>query len=250
MPFGAALAGDMFQWKIDKIFNDMPNVFGIADDILVLGYDNDGTDHNAAVYNVLRQCQDVNLKLNKEKCHFRCTSIPFFGEVVSKRRSPTRSMEDQSTDQNASTKNKKELQAFQGIINYLGKFSPGTGEVCKPLCKLKSCKLMWTCNASYQQLFINAKLIIKADVCMNFYNNSKLLYLETNASGIGLGAVLLQLCNNTVCQKGVAPKNITLCPIAFASKSLIGAERRYSNIEQEALGILHGLEKFHHYCFG
>ena len=37
LPFGAALAGDMFQGKIDKIFNDMPNVFGIADDILVLG---------------------------------------------------------------------------------------------------------------------------------------------------------------------------------------------------------------------
>ena len=26
----------------------------------------------------------MNLKLNKEKCHFRCTSIPFFGEVVSR----------------------------------------------------------------------------------------------------------------------------------------------------------------------
>ena len=43
--------------------------------------------------------------------------------------------------------------------------------------------------------------------------------------------------------------NKILHPIAFASKSLTGAEWRYSNIEQEALGILHGLEKFHHYCF-
>ena len=37
LPFGAAPAGDMFQHKIDEIFNDMPNVFGIADDILVTG---------------------------------------------------------------------------------------------------------------------------------------------------------------------------------------------------------------------
>ena len=84
---------------------------------------------------------------------------------------------------------------------------------------------------------------------MKFYDNSKPLYLETDASGIGLGAALLQLHDNTVCQKGVAPQNIALCPIAFASKSLTGAEQRYSNIEWEALGILHGLEKFHHYCF-
>ena len=34
------------------------------------------------------------------------------------------------------------------------------------------------------------------------------------------------------------------------AKVLTGAEQRYSNIECEVLGILHGLEKFYHYCFG
>ena len=43
--------------------------------------------------------------------------------------------------------------------------------------------------------------------------------------------------------------NSILRPITFANKSLSSAERRYSNIEREALGILHGLKKFHHYCF-
>ena len=62
----------------------MPNGFGIADDILVIGYDEDGTDHDEAVYDVLRQCQEVSLKLNKDKCHFRCMSLLFFGKVVSR----------------------------------------------------------------------------------------------------------------------------------------------------------------------
>ena len=74
----------MFLCKIDKIFNDMPNVFSIADDILVIGYGKDRADHDKAVCKVLKWCQDVNLKLNKEKCHFRCKSIPFFGEIVSR----------------------------------------------------------------------------------------------------------------------------------------------------------------------
>ena len=43
--------------------------------------------------------------------------------------------------------------------------------------------------------------------------------------------------------------NTTQHPIAFASKSLTGTEHRYSNIEREVLAILHGLEKFYHYCF-
>ena len=33
LPFGAVPAGDMFQCKIDEIFSDMPNVFGITNDI-------------------------------------------------------------------------------------------------------------------------------------------------------------------------------------------------------------------------
>ena len=49
LPFGAALAGDMFQRKVDEIFKDMPNVFGIADDILVAGYEADGKDHDEMV---------------------------------------------------------------------------------------------------------------------------------------------------------------------------------------------------------
>ena len=54
LPFGAALAGNMFQWKIDKIFNDMPNIFGIVDNILLIGYDKDDADHDDAVYHMLR----------------------------------------------------------------------------------------------------------------------------------------------------------------------------------------------------
>ena len=75
LPFRAAPSGDMFQCKIDEIFIDIPNVFGIADDILVIGYDKDRTDHDKTVYKVLRWCQDVHLKLNKDKFRHRCMSI-------------------------------------------------------------------------------------------------------------------------------------------------------------------------------
>ena len=248
LPFGAVLVGNMFQCKIGcRIFNGMPNVFGIAD-ILVIGYDQDGADHDKAVYSMLRQCQDADLKLNKDKCHFRCTSIPFFGKVVSRQGIQPDLQKIRALTEMPVLKNKKELQAFLCIINYLSKFSPGMAEVCKPPQKLTSSKTIWTWNASYQQLFNKAKSIIVA-VCMKFYDDTKLLCLETDASGIGFRAALLQLCNKTDCQKVMAPDNTILCPITFASNSLTGAEQRYSNIEHEALGILHGLEKFHHYCF-
>ena len=159
--FGAGVVGDMFQCKIDEIFNDMPTVFGIADNILVIGYDKGGADHNKAVYSVLRWCQDVNLKLNKDKCHFRCMSIPFFGKVVPREGIQPDPQKIRALTKMLASKNKKELQAFLGIINYLGKFSPGMAEVCKPLQKLTSSKMTWIWNASYQQLFNKEKSLIK-----------------------------------------------------------------------------------------
>ena len=39
--------------------------FGITENILVIGYDDDSTDHNAMVHKVLQRCEEVNLKLNK-----------------------------------------------------------------------------------------------------------------------------------------------------------------------------------------
>ena len=143
----------MFQHKIDEIFGNMPNVFAIADDILIIKYDEDGADHDKAVHKVLRWCKEVNLKLNKDKCHFRCTSIPFFGEVISRDGvQPAPKKIKVLTDMQA-PKNKKELQAFLGIINYPGKFLPGTTDVYDHLQKLTSSKVTWTWNASYQELF-------------------------------------------------------------------------------------------------
>ena len=68
-------------------------------------------------------------------------------------------------------------------------------------------------------------------------------------SGIGLVAALFKTRDGTKCPRDTAPDNSILRPIAFASKSLTSSERSYSNTEREALGILHDLEKFHHYCF-
>ena len=74
----------MFQCKINEIFKYLPYVFGIADDILVVGYDTDGKDHNEMLQQLLQISRQVYLKLNKDKCHFRCTSVPFLGEVISR----------------------------------------------------------------------------------------------------------------------------------------------------------------------
>ena len=68
-------------------------------------------------------------------------------------------------------------------------------------------------------------------------------------SWVGLGATLLQTRDNMTCHRDEVPDNSNLRPIVFACKSLTQAKRSYSNIEREALGILYGLEKLHHFLF-
>ena len=67
LPFGVAPAGNMFQKKIHKLFTGMHNVFSIADDILIAGFDKQGKDHNTMLDKVFRIWRQVNLKLNKDK---------------------------------------------------------------------------------------------------------------------------------------------------------------------------------------
>ena len=60
-----------------------------------------------------------------------------------------------------------------------------------------SSKIEWTQNATYQKMFNEAKTIIKEDACMKFNDETKPLYIAMDASGVGLGATLLQTRSNT-----------------------------------------------------
>ena len=84
-------------------------------------------------------------------------SLPFFGKVVYIQGIQPNSQKIRALTEMPAPQNKKELQAFLGIINYLNKFYTETSETCKLLRKLMSSKDTWMWNASYQQLFNKAK---------------------------------------------------------------------------------------------
>ena len=72
----------------------------------------------------------------------------------------------------------------------------------------------------------NENILLKHHIplCMRFYYETKLLYIETGASKVELGATLLQTRSSTSCPRDEAPNNSILRPIAFLSKSLCSME--------------------------
>ena len=62
--------------------------------------------------------------------------------------------------------------------------------------------------------------------------------LHTDASGQGIGSVLNVIRQNSV------------LPVAFHSRQLRGAERRYSATELEALAVCEAIKHFSHFPYG
>ena len=125
----------MFQKKLDELFSCMSNLFGITDEILVagLGLDLLGRDDDEMLEEVPWVCRQASLKLNKDQFLFRCTSIPFFGQIILwKGVSPDPRNVQALTDM-PPPKMMKEFQSFLGMLKCLSKFLPMTAEVCAPL---------------------------------------------------------------------------------------------------------------------
>ena len=80
LPFGVKVSQDVFQRKLDEILKDVPNVTGIADDILVYGRTD--TEHDLAFINMLETCREKNVGLNSEKLQFKKDKVKFFGHTL------------------------------------------------------------------------------------------------------------------------------------------------------------------------
>ena len=134
---------------------------------------------------------------------------------------------------------KQELQSFLGMINFLGQFIKNMSELTSNLRSLLKKNTLFQWTKSHETNFLKLKDIITRDSCFMYFNSSKPVTLQVDASQVGLGGVLLQEDNNGRQR-----------PVAFTSKSLSPAEKRYANIEREMLAVVCECIKFHHYLYG
>ena len=81
MPFGATVAGDVFQRKLDECFGKLKQVIIITDDIMFVGYKPDHSDHDQAFTNLLQTTQKCNVKINYNKLQYKQNEGDLFGET-------------------------------------------------------------------------------------------------------------------------------------------------------------------------
>ena len=210
----------------------MPGVLEIADDIVI-----HGPTENTHDRTVLILCETArlnNLSLNSKKMQFKSTNCKFFGHRLSQDGIKADPKKIEAIIQMDPPQNVANLQSFNGMINYLKKFSPVLSELSEPLRRLCRSGVKWAWESEQQDVFKAIKQVIKMLPVLAYFDKTKKHTIQCNASKKGLGAVLLQESK----------------PVMFMSRALMETEQRYSNIERELLAIVFALEKFNHYTFG
>ena len=139
MPFGTNVSGDCHQPGIDSIYGKLDNVIGIADDLLIWGNEEDGSDHDRAFQSVLETTRKNNLKLNIAKIQYHQKKVTFFGETYTIDGHCPMPDKLQAVTEMTTPTSVTGLQCILGMCNFLSKFCPRMAEITEPLHQL-TCK--------------------------------------------------------------------------------------------------------------
>ena len=157
MPFSATVAGDVFQCKLDESFGKIEQIIIIADDIKAVGCKPDHSNHDKAFTNLLQAAKKCIIKPNYEKLQYKQNEVEFFGETYTTSGcKPSKDKEAAITSMPSPT-NKKQVQSFIGMINYLSEFPPRLSELTELIRELAKEKVPFTLVPEHQEAFASLK---------------------------------------------------------------------------------------------
>ena len=232
MPFGVNSAQDVFQRRVDETYENLPGVTGISDDFLVAGSRKKG--HLETHRATFQHAHESGQRYNLSKYRFNLPEVAYYGHVTSADGIKADPRKVEAIVNMAAPTNKTEPQTILGMTNYLAKFAPNLSNVTAPMCDLlkKETEFVW--DAQQKAALTRLKDIVTKNPVLAFYDPSKELTLQVDASKKATGATLMQEGR----------------PIEYASRALDASKQNWAPIEQEMLAIVHGCKQFHQYLYG
>ena len=231
LPFGLNISSEVFASKLQEVLQGLPGVTSIADDIFV--YAKGDKQHDERLRGLLDRLRDSNIKLNADKLQHKQDSVSFFGHSWTRLGMKADAEKIRAVQLIRVPTNREELQSFLGLASYLSRFVPRFSDKVQHMRQLATASTFhW--KDIHQAEFDNVKLALADPEVLRYYRSNEEVTIQVDASGKGLGAVLIQ--SNR--------------PVYFASRVLTPAEQRYSNIERELLAVVWSLKRFNHYVYG
>ena len=243
LPFGLSSAPAKFQKLMDRVLARLrfKTCFIYLDDIICFARTFE--EHQSRLREILATLNSVNLKLNPKKCFFIHEELEYLGNVINKhgiRPSPAKM---EKVKNHLPPKNVKQVRQFLGLVGYFRSFIKNFAQIAKPLNDLLhlSCKFVWT--AKEQHAFETLRDAICCNPIRTHFREDCEHEIHTDASGLGLGAVLYQKEKD---EDGKDVKRV----VAYWARGLRDAEKRYQATELELLAVVEALEHFRVYVHG
>ncbi|KAI5746646.1 hypothetical protein M8J77_005896 [Diaphorina citri] len=235
--FGVKVAPGIWQRFMDSILFNIDGVACFFDDIIIQGATYE--ECFKRLRTVFETLKAHKLTLTKDKCVFFKPSISYLGHVINEHGLLKSNDKIEAIQDAPSPTNQKELKSFLGLLNYYHKFILQLATKISPLNALlrKYQKFQWTTEC--EEAFQNVKKEIASDTVLVHFDSNLPVSLATDASPVGLGAVLSHRLPDG-----------TEKPIAFASRVLTTSEKNYSQIDKEATAIYWGVKKFYDFVYG
>ena len=243
MPFGLQNAPSSFQRLMNNIFAEELFVFLLLfiDDLII--FSRTLREHLIHLKAILEKLRDAGLKLKLKKCYFAKNSVKYLGHIVSQSGISPDPEKIASMTTFPAPKNIAQLRTFLGLTNYYRRFVPNFSHVVHSLTELtkKNNPFMW--EAPQQEAFMELKNRLSTSPILAFPDFTKEFIVYTDASEVGIGAVLAQFVE-------IPDHAKTEVVIAYMSRHLIERERHWPTIEKEAYAIIQACKTFYPYLYG
>ncbi|XP_062542351.1 uncharacterized protein LOC134210318 [Armigeres subalbatus] len=221
--FGVNCAPELFQSLMESLLATRPNLIGFIDDFIVFGETEEA--HDNALRAVIQRFNELGVQLNHQKCKFKQPEVVFLGHRLSEKGVLPSDDKVRSVLECRPPKTKEELRSFLGLVTFVSRFLPDLATANHPLRELVKQSTNYVWNHEHQKAFDLIKQRVGSLDYLGYYDPSDRTLVVTDASGVGLGAVLIQFKNNE-------PR-----VISYGSKSLSEPEMKCPPIEKEALAI-------------
>jgi RNase H-like domain found in reverse transcriptase/Reverse transcriptase (RNA-dependent DNA polymerase)/Integrase zinc binding domain/Chromo (CHRromatin Organisation MOdifier) domain/Zinc knuckle len=241
MPFGLANAPATFQAYMNQALSGLIDVICVVylDDILIFSKSEE--EHVKHVKTVLERLRKHKLYAKRTKCEFAVRRLKFLGHIISDKGVEMDPSRVEAIRDWPEPTSKKEILMFTGTTNWHRRFIKRYSHISAPLTDL----LKGGYSKEKIQLPPAAKKAFR-ELKAQFEKPPLLMHLvwdlpiriETDASGFAIGGILSQ------------KHDAQWHPVAYWSRKLIDAERRYPTPDQELLAIYACFKQWRHYCEG